>query len=564
VKHRGRLGVHRCPTCDRERDRGAVIPVVALTLVTLIAMAAMTIDLGRLMIKRRDLQALADVVSLDLVRDIDGSTYNAYLPGGPKNSVLSQHRDQSVTRNGGDPTKVTYQLGIQNGKGQPFVAVSNGNDIPNAIKVTATDSIQYFFARIIGQSTGTTSRSAVASQLGLLDYEAGSFLASTVQAGLLNGLIGGALGGPINLSAVSYQGLAAANVPLGPLATQLGFGSPDQLLGASVGQKNLYLAAAQVLSSPGGCSATPAQCTAAVTAFNTLAASASGTTTVNMPGIGSVVQGGPSAAANADINALGLVTGSAFLVNGTNTISVPGVNVNIPGVGNVNVTAKVTQGIVQKWGAIPNDPTSRSTIQTSQIDITIATTLNIPLAGGLLNALSGNLTVRTQIAGATVMPTAVNCSAPKSATVSVTPQPVTITGSEDLTAVSVLGIPALRIQIPANTPLASLTGTTGSHGYAYPTDFLPTVGSGTDVTVGSSTLGLPTLMQGTTANASLLGIPLGPLGTLLTIANAGLQPVLTNIDSLIVSQVAQVLGIYLGGAAVGAIDLHCNAPQLVG
>ena len=42
---------------QQPRDRGAVLPIVALTLVTLIAMAAMTIDLGRLMMKRRDLQA---------------------------------------------------------------------------------------------------------------------------------------------------------------------------------------------------------------------------------------------------------------------------------------------------------------------------------------------------------------------------------------------------------------------------------------------------------------------------------------------------------------------------
>lgn len=552
----------RCAGCDQHRDRGAVIPVVAMTLIVLVTMAAMTIDLGRLMIKRRDLQALTDVVALDLVRDIDGSRLVDYQSGGWKHDVFLLHMQQSVNRNGGDPNKVTYTLGTQTGKGTGFTEMTDPQGIPNAVKVTATDSVQYFFASVIGQNSGTTTRSAVASQLGTLDYEAGSFLASTVQAGLLNGLIGGALGGPVNLTAVGYQGLAAANVPLGPLATQLGFGSPNQLLGASVGQKNLYLAAAQVLSSPGGCSATAAQCTAAVTAFNTLAASASGSTTVNMPGVATVEQGGSAAAANADINALGLVTGSAFLVNGTNTISVPSVNVNIPGVGDVAVTAKVTQGIVQEYGAIPNDPSSA--IQTSQIDLTMTTNLNIGLSG-VLTALSGPITVRTQIAGATVMPTAANCSAPKSATIGVTPQPVTVTGSETLTAVGLLGLQVLRISIPANTPLATLTGSTGSQSYAYPTDFLPTVGSGTDVTVGSSTIGLPTLMHGTTANATVLNLPLGStLSSLLTTVNAALEPVLASIDSLIVSQVAQVLGIYLGGAAVGAIDLHCNAPQLVG
>ena len=55
-------------------DRGATLPILAVTLPVLILMTAFAVDLGRQRMDRRTMQARADVVSLDLLRLADGRT----------------------------------------------------------------------------------------------------------------------------------------------------------------------------------------------------------------------------------------------------------------------------------------------------------------------------------------------------------------------------------------------------------------------------------------------------------------------------------------------------------
>src|SRR5205823_14901385 len=59
---------------ERERDRGAVLAIVAICLGFLITITAITVDLGRLSLRRRDMQAIADMVALDMARLANGRT----------------------------------------------------------------------------------------------------------------------------------------------------------------------------------------------------------------------------------------------------------------------------------------------------------------------------------------------------------------------------------------------------------------------------------------------------------------------------------------------------------
>src|SRR5438067_10148456 len=59
---------------SEDAERGAVIPIVALSLVFLMTMTAFTIDLGRIMLSNRDLQKVSDLVALDLARQLGGRT----------------------------------------------------------------------------------------------------------------------------------------------------------------------------------------------------------------------------------------------------------------------------------------------------------------------------------------------------------------------------------------------------------------------------------------------------------------------------------------------------------
>jgi uncharacterized membrane protein len=67
-------------------------------------------------------------------------------------------------------------------------------------------------------------------------------------------------------------------------------------------------------------------------------------------------------------------------------------------------------------------------------------------------------------------------------------------------------------------------------------------------------------------NLTLLGVlPLGTtLGTLTTALNNLLNPALTALDALVVNQMSSQLGINVGGADIGAIDMDCRTVKLVG
>src|SRR3954470_17895235 len=65
----------------RRGERGAITPMVGMLLVVLVPSSAMAVDLGMQRVVRRDMQALADVVALDVVRLVDGHTA-AQIKGG--------------------------------------------------------------------------------------------------------------------------------------------------------------------------------------------------------------------------------------------------------------------------------------------------------------------------------------------------------------------------------------------------------------------------------------------------------------------------------------------------
>ena len=99
----------------RMRDeRGAIIPMVALLLVVLVPSSAMAVDLGMQRVVRRDMQTLADVIALDVVRLVDGRTASQIQAGYNGLPTLANALTRSVARNDddvlGDPPTVTVKL----------------------------------------------------------------------------------------------------------------------------------------------------------------------------------------------------------------------------------------------------------------------------------------------------------------------------------------------------------------------------------------------------------------------------------------------------------------------
>src|SRR4051794_38822475 len=88
-------------------DRGAVMMITALSLGFIIIATAFTIDLGRLMLRTRDMQAVADVVALDRARSINGRS----VPTIQSDAGWQAELSQSAQRNNSPANKIVYTLG---------------------------------------------------------------------------------------------------------------------------------------------------------------------------------------------------------------------------------------------------------------------------------------------------------------------------------------------------------------------------------------------------------------------------------------------------------------------
>ena len=370
-------------------DRGAVLPIFALALTVLMVMTAFSVDLGRQMMHRRAAQGVADMVALDLARMLDGRT-RSELESDPQWTLT---RQQAATRNHWNASDVVATLGWWDPYGQVFTAAGPG-DVPNAVQVDAAGSVDYFFARVIGMTSGAVDRNAVAVQdaiwtppsnpppnpppnpqyelgpwaTGVLGSVAAGFryyndpsvtaqynASAQARAQILNvvlyvafGINGQASTGPapvgLNLDAVSYKGLANAFMTLGDLAAAAGFGSVDQFLGATITARQLLNAEVTALKS-----SSDAADIAAGNKIASFAAGASNTLTVRVGDLIKLGQGQQNRAANTEINALNLMAFSADIINGQNFFSTT-VNTSLPG----NPTIPMRVAIIEKPQIIRN------------------------------------------------------------------------------------------------------------------------------------------------------------------------------------------------------------------
>ena len=582
-EHRRGARTRRCATCGNERDRGAVLAIVAIALVALIGMTAITIDLGRLMIKRRDMQALADVVALDLSRLVDGRT-KAVIEADP---AWGAALIAAAQRNNELPSKLVATLGTA-AKGSPFVATPVGNPTPpNAVQVTATDSISYVFAQVLGSSTGTTNRTAVANLINRNEasFRVGSFLAAldpntnTIVGQILNSLVP-------NFSLLSYQGLANANITIDALKASmpLSVGTPDAALNTMVSTYDLMVASATALQAQSGQ-------TSNVTLLNGAASSASMVRNIRLGDVVGAEAGGGTPAGSATVNVLQMLTTTAFIADGDHFISIPNTPLlNIPGIASATVGLKLIEGPVI-GGRLEG-----ATASTSQLEVTIQPNINMTTTGnvnaclapaGLIVGLVGCLLgIVTKVATVTVVASPTISLVAGGATVSqhidcgnkhlqlsTNPISLSLTAPFSLTAsASVFGTPIpssgplLRVDVLAQAISAGTVPTTtftatdaGPHYYV----FNPTTQS-----VGSSPIGLGGLLQTSIGNVTLLGAV-----NLTNISNAivgvfqpALNTLMSTLDSALVTPLAKMLGVQLGGAQLTPIDMDCsrNTPQLVG
>lgn len=595
---------------DRRRprdERGAIIPMVAMLLAVLIPSTAMAVDLGMQRVVRRDLQALADVVALDLVRLVDGRTAAQITSGFNGLPTLDAAKAKTVARNTdvlGDPPTVTYKLAFMNSTthllekevgagGKMVTRQAVGSEVPTAIEIVARGGVDFAFA----PGRGGAMRTSVAIPAPSTCFRLGSFAASldastsNLLVSLFPHLINNST---LSASAVGYQGLAALNVDLVDLVgvSSLGVGTPDALLelgGLTLGQ--FYAAVASAVQANGG----P---TASVTLLQQLSTKANLTTTIAIRDILNITNAGTAALA-AQFNVLDLVTGAAYAANGTNTLSVPGLTTQVPGLtslttsltvgdkprgacGGVGAKAKTGQVDLQFGGAL-TDINQVVGLPLLQGNLLAHTTTQSALflaqaEGTLTNIVCGDATATTNAEGIDV-----SVASSLASNVS-TSQATTITGTLDLRQnipiLGVIKIATITVNITQNANASTTQGTaTGTISFRHPSDNYGTAKSyGSGIVLNNLTA--PTVTAGTQVHvaylpgygtsgnvnaSSIVGLS-SVLNTLLASATTSVNNFVVNpLNTAVTPALAKQLGVKVGGADLFAMPRpSCQDPALAG
>lgn len=530
--------MRRRPARARRRDeRGAVVVMVAAMMALLLIVAAFAVDLGMQRVVRRDMQAVADVVSMDMVRVLDGRTKSEYTSG-----ELDAALRESLARNSdvvGDAGEVTYEIGTVDARGE-FESIAPG-EVPDAVRVEAPGSVDFAFA----PGRGEVVRAATATASSGACFTLGSYAARvrTGDSWVLGPLLG-ALGTGVDLDVLDVRGLANANVSLLDLVNSsgLGVGSFDELVDLPLQLGQFYVALAEVLAREAGR-------TAEVVLLETLGVTAPPLDLT----IGEILnlESGGASGLDAALNVLDLVSAAAFVANGDTVVAIPNLNVNVLGVSRLNGEITIGQKANQGCGR-----PQQARAESSQVDVS--------LSGNLANINLGLASI----------------SAPLDVTLSVVPAEGTlerVTCGDPDQSLAVLvsdGLLDLRIELEADIRLVGLPLARGpivitTERSQPPTEVPVNIPGGTNYdtpgSVGQGNLGIPRLRVDTSRLTVLGVLPVG--GLLGVVVNPLLElvlnPLVKSLDSLVLSPLLESLGINVAGAEVFARPTpSCGVPVL--
>ncbi|WP_232676611.1 pilus assembly protein TadG-related protein [Nocardioides sp. R-C-SC26] len=522
-------------------DAGAIALVAAAVMTALVVIAGFTVDLGMQRVLRRDLQSVADVVSLDLARLLDGTPRSATL-----RTEFDRQRDLSVERNDatvlGRDLDVDYELGRVDQHGA-FSTIAPGQ-VPTAVRVTASGVVDFAFH---GDS-GSSSRTAIASARPFGCFSVGTFSvrANLGDSWLLGGLLG-VLGTDVRLDVLDIDGLASTSIDLlGLVGADAGVASFDELLDTSLGLADFYLLTAKALERESGR-------TAEVGLLEDLAQ-------LDLPHLdltlGELVEidTAGAEALGARVNLLDLVTGAAFIANGTNVVSVPGLGVDL-GITNLDISLHIGQKPILTCGPVG------TRAEASQVRVVLSGRL-VNLDLGLLS-LTSPIRLEIKLAAAEGTITALECT-PTSRRVSVLAANGLLDIDIALQARLVLlpalfgGVTLLDVPIDVSTQRSSPDAV-----ISLP---VPDSGKGDVVETGQHTLGVPTLAVDT-SGLRALGLPLGQItdGIISPLLTLVLNPLIATLDRYLLSPLLDLLGVNVAGAdyyATAPVD--CGIPKLVG
>ncbi|WP_122571124.1 TadG family pilus assembly protein [Pseudomonas viridiflava] len=376
----------------QDRQRGAIGLMAALTLALALLCTLMVIDSGRLYMEKRSLQRIADVAALEAAGRKGTCMTGASAAG---------YATQSATRNGFTPgsngrtlVATCGTLSVNAQSRRVFTADATQSQ---AIQVVVSHPVPRSIAAGIAalfDSTpdspdlqlSATAVAASASPLASLTIRSAAMTIDSAKAAVLNPIVGGLLGGTLNLGVANWQGLVNTDLnllnylnrlKLDLNLTAVGY---TQVLNTTVSISQLMQSAINVLDPSGTLNAT-----ATIAGLQAIKAAA-GATTVLLGDLLAVQGSADIAALNTSLRLLDLVQGLAQLANDKNGISAP-VQINIPGLAQVTTRIQVIEppqlSAIGDPGKIdplnPKTGANRIYVRTAQMRALVS--INLPVLG---------------------------------------------------------------------------------------------------------------------------------------------------------------------------------------
>jgi uncharacterized membrane protein len=380
-----------------QQQRGAIVVFAAIGLSVVVIMLSLA-DIGFLYYYKREYQKAADLAAMAGARRLVSKSTGV-------RSCDDNARPAAVDNAARNLGGKDYALQVDCGRWNPRAATVD-NRLDTSVDIDELDAVRAIVSgappRFLPFSPSPTISAraiALADQpLAQLTIRSTLLAVDTQQSELLNGVVGGMLGGSINLPVAAWSGLLNTDINLlnylDALALELGLdvGNYDQVLGADVTLGQLLEVAADVLNQGGG----TGEVSAAVSGLNQLLG-------YSLPGFSPLLQlgdligvqtGTPSSGADVALNLLQLVQGGVQLANSACAVCA-NLPIDLPGVAAVQVRSKVLQppqlsavGNPALAAADPLGP-DRIFVRTAQVRTLIS--VDLPVSGSVLSGLQSLL-----------------------------------------------------------------------------------------------------------------------------------------------------------------------------
>ncbi len=559
--------------------RGAITVMAAVLIATVAIGALVSIDIGFVFYSQRQLQKTVDLAALSgaqqLKRADDVPTVTANVMASVNAAASQNGYAAGVAANCADVAAGAADglracLGLWDpanaANGDAVRHFNPGYDAtrvsPNAVRVQATLTVPMLFVLPGGPSRQLRAEAIAAGSPPVASFSLGSGLLDVNSA---NGILSLLLGNSVNLSVADWNGLVGANVTLEQLRLQAGVGTIDQLLNTALSIQDFY---ALLLNAAGKQSLLNAALGSPATQLG-LNGIGTNLTLAQLLDLG-VLTPAASSAAEVGLNVASLLTTAAYVARGTSAVDLSGLNVQIPGIGQVVGSMYIIQPPQVAVGPAKQlpDGTWKTTATTAQVDLKLAAQVHVAVP--LVLSIDLNLPLWIRVAQAKADLTNLQCAAApaqRRATIRTSTGVLgaclgnaggtgCATGPVTIANVTALG-PAANAKLIGQPTSQNGAATSG-------TDIVLAPGSNAQT---SSTAPLTDAVTGLlgglnpTLDVNLLG--LGVINSSPTSVLAQVLTPLTKLLDLLVTKLTAVLGISLANAEVWLNGVDCNNAELV-